>query len=255
MNTDLPSDQREHRTWLLSRAEIPAGGTWVDLGCGQGVDLLSILSQQPLPALRLIGLDANAEALAVARRQPGADDPRVEFRVHKLGDALPFASASVDVAYSNNLLECLPDRDAFAHEVARVVKPGGWTVMAHWDWDSQLFDSADKHLIRGLVSAFSDWQQPWMDHADGWMGRRLWGTFATTGLFEGSIHARVLTNIEYAPPWYGHARAQDFGALVELGLVSQEQYNRFLTEQEELNRRGKYFYSLVGYVYVGQRIA
>jgi hypothetical protein len=140
----------------------------------------------------------------------------------------------------------------FAREVARILKPGGWAVIAHWDWDSQLFDASDKPLVRRLVHAFADWQQAWMDYSDGWMGRRLWGTFAATGLFEGTLHARVLTNTVYAPPWYGHARAQDFRALVKRGLATEQDYHWFIGEQEALSTQGRYFYSLTGFAYVGQ---
>jgi hypothetical protein len=54
---------------------------------------------------------------------------------------------------------------------------------------------------------------------------------------------------------YGHARAQDFGALVKRGLVAEQDYDEFLAEQADLNTRGKYFYSITGFVYLGQRTA
>ena len=93
-----------------------------------------------------------------------------------------------------------------------------------------------------------------MDHCDGWMGRRLWATFQPSGLFEGAVEARVMINTEYTAPWYGHARAHDFGALVGRGLASQEDYERFLREQDTLSKRGHYFYSITGFAYVGQQM-
>jgi SAM-dependent methyltransferase len=251
MIPDLPPDVRAHRDWLLSLAPVPKAGLWVDLGCGVGADALTLAARHPQEHLRLVGLDASAKSIDAAVAN-GAGDSRVAFRQHQLGAALPFESRTLDVVYSHNLVECLGDREAFAREVARVVKVGGWIVMAHWDWDSQLFEGADKSLIRRLVHAFADWQQAWMEHADGWMGRRLWGTFNSTGLFEGTLHARVLTNTIYAPPWYGHGRAQDFQGLVKRGLATTEDYQRFIAEQEALNARGRYFYSIIGFAYVGR---
>lgn len=137
--------------------------------------------------------------------------------------------------------------------MARILRPGKTVVMAHWDWDSQVFDGTDKALVRRLVHAFADWQQDWTDDADGWMGRRLWGLFSATGLFDGEIHARVLTNTAYAPSSYGHARTHDFRSLVERGMVAADDYERFIADQEALNAQGSYFYSLTGYVYVGRR--
>lgn len=37
----LPDDVRAHRDWLLSLVDLPAGGTFVDLGCGRGEDVLA----------------------------------------------------------------------------------------------------------------------------------------------------------------------------------------------------------------------
>lgn len=97
----------------------------------------------------------------------------MSFRNARLSERLPFDDASFDLVYSHNLLECVPDARAVAEEVARILRPGGQAVIGHWDWDSQLYDSADKTLVRRLIAAYADWQQAWMEHADAWMGRRL----------------------------------------------------------------------------------
>ena len=249
MMPELASDVAGHRDWLLSLVSAPQGGLWVDLGCGAGADVLRLATRQPQPELRILGLDGSAKSIESARLA-AASYPRLEFREHKLGTALPLDDATVDVAYSSNLIECLEDRSGFAREVARVLRPNGALVMAHWDWDSQLFDTVDKALVRRLVHAFADWKQGWMDYADGWMGRRLWGTFNSTGLFDGAMHARVLTNTTYGPPWFGHARAQDFRALVKRDLATVDDYERFVAEQEALNAQGRYFYSITGFAYV-----
>jgi SAM-dependent methyltransferase len=166
---------------------------------------------------------------------------------------LPFETATVDAVFTNNMLECLAEPVKCAREIGRVLRPGGTVVAAHWDWDSQLFDGSDKATIRRLVHAFADWQQSWMEHSDGWMGRRLWGTFAATGCFDGSMHARVLTNTAFETPWYGHARAQDMSALARRSRVNAEEVAEFLDEQAALHAQGRYFYSITGLAYVGMR--
>ena len=127
--------------------------------------------------------------------------------------------------------------------------------MGHWDWDwdSQLYDGTDKALVRRLVHAYADWQQAWMDNADGWMGRRLWGVFNTTGLFEGHVEARVLTSTVYAAPHFGHVYALAFRSLVKRGLADPAEVHRFEQEQAELYAAGRYFYSITGYAYMGRR--
>ncbi|WP_420125931.1 methyltransferase domain-containing protein [Longimicrobium sp.] len=255
MYPELHDDLREHRDWLLSFIDLPPGGTFVDLGCGSGGDLAALAARHPDPAARFIGIDAAETGVAAAAAR-SAHDPRISIRQHRLvGGQVPLDDGGVDAVYSHNLLECIGDRDAFVREVARVLRPGGVAVMAHWDFDSQTLDGTDRAAIRRLVHAFADWKQPWMEHADGWMGRRLWGTFAPSGLFDGAVHARVLTNTVFAAPWYGHARVQDFGSLVKRGLASEDDYRRVIADLEALDREGRYFYGITGYVYVGRRRA
>lgn len=252
MHPEPPPDLLAHRDWLLSFVDLPEGGTVVDLGCGTGGDLLALAARHADPSARFLGIDAAETAIAAATEH-AAGDARVSFIQHRLDGRAPLPDASVDAVYSHNLLECLGDSEAFAREVGRVLRPGGVAVIAHWDWDSQVLDGSDRAAVRRLVHAFADWQQPWMEHADGWMGRRLWGIMETTGLFDGAVHARVLTNTEYAPGWYGHARVQDFASLARRGLVSREDHERVVADLEALSREGRYFYSITGYAYVGRR--
>lgn len=254
MDPVLHDDVRAHRDWLLSLIDLPAGGTVVDLGCGRGEDLLALAARHPDPAAHFLGIDASEPSIAAASAAAAAaGDPRIHFRAGHLAGTLPLEDASVDAVYSHNLLECLADPDAFAYEAARVLRPGGTAVIAHWDFDSQLFDGPDRALVRRLVHAFADWKQPWMEHADGWMGRRLHGTFARTGRFEGTVQARVMINTAYEAPGYGHARAQDIARMARKGLVSADDAKAFLRDLETLDAEGRYFYSITGFAYVGRR--
>lgn len=223
----------------------------MDLGCGAGVDMIQLAARQPQPGLHMLGIDGNCEAIDKARRSAQGDH-RLEFRQHALSAAIPLDDATVDVAYSHNLIECLPDISLFVRELARVLRPDGLVLMAHWDWDSQLFDGRDKGLNRRLVHAFCDWQQDWMDHADGWMGRRLWSIFNSVDMFDGEIYARVLINRSFSPEYFGYARAQDMNELIDRGLASSDEVRAFLAEQTFLNENGRYFYSITGFAYVGR---
>ncbi len=252
--TQPPSDRAAHRAWLVGLTGALDRGLVVDLGCGRGEDLRLLASRHHGTDVRFVGVDASADAVAAAAEALAAD-PRVSLACAALDGRLPFDDASVDLAYSHNLLECLPDAPGFACEVARVLRPGGQVVVAHWDWDSQLFDGSDMALVRRLVHAFADWQQSWMAHADGWMGRRLWGVFQGAGLAESAVHARVLTNTAYMPGCVGYENARAFGALARRGLVPAEEYERFLAEQVALAAAGRYFYSITGFAYTGRRAA
>jgi SAM-dependent methyltransferase len=250
---DVPPDRLAHREWLLSHATLREGGVGVDLGCGRGEDLRLLATRLTAPDIRLIGVDASATSIEAAG-QANAGDARLSFQCAALDGALPFADASLDLVYSHNLLECLAVPDAFAGEVARVLRPGGRVIVGHWDWESQLFDGSDKSRVRRLVAAYADWQQAWMAHADGWMGRRLWGLFNATRSFEGVAEARVLTNTAFAAPFFGYENAQAMRSLVKRGLAESSDVNEFLREQQELSEQGRYFYGITGFAYVGVRL-
>jgi hypothetical protein len=87
------------------------------------------------------------------------------------------------------------------------------------------------------------------------MGRRLWGYLQGSGLFEGEVHVRAMTNTVFAEPWHGYRMAHWFGGLVKRGQVSESDYVGFLHELRELSANGRYFWSVNRYVYVGRRTA
>lgn len=243
---------RKHREWLLSFVPRAEALSFVDLGCGRGADLLALAAQRVDPSSRFVGVDVSPEAAAAAQSAAG-DDPRVETLVADLDPGLPFDDDAFDCVFSHNLLECLCDEAAFAAELARVLRPGGSVVVAHWDWDTQLFDASDRTLVRRLVQAFSDRQQAWMNHVDPWAGRRLWGLFNASRAFRGEVRSHTLVETSFVPGSYGYDRANDFLDLVEEGAVSAAECERFLAEQRQLHSQGRYFYAITGFAYVGRR--
>jgi SAM-dependent methyltransferase len=240
------------RQKLCRLVDVPDAGAVLDAGCGDGADLRRI-SRHLGPDARLVGAEAMKSVLEKARAA-AVSDARFSFLDADLSQPWPFESGSFDGVFSNNVLECVTDKKAFLTETARVLRPGGQIVCAHWDHDTHLFDGSDKARVRRLVAAFSDWQQGWMTDADGWMGRRLWKTFQACGLFQGRIEALTLTETEFTPGAYGYEQVQAIGAMVKHGLVTADDYARFSEDVTAQSGRGEYFYSLTLYVYVGQKL-
>lgn len=105
-------------------AEIAAGATVLDLGCGAGLDSL-IAARRTGPGGKVIAVDFSKTMLARARRAATEKNTgNLEFR---LADAeeLPLASGSVDVALVNGIFNLNPARDLIFEELARVMRPGG----------------------------------------------------------------------------------------------------------------------------------
>ncbi len=76
---------------------------------------------------RTVLVDATYDEItAHGHRDPGA--------VVGLAERAPLADGSVDVVFSSNLLEHVPDLGATCDEIVRVVRPGGYLVLSYTAW-------------------------------------------------------------------------------------------------------------------------
>lgn len=101
---------------LLDRADFAAGSLVVDIGCGQGTSVATLLRR----GLCGIGLDRAAEVLDRARARLAGT-----FFVLGEADDLPFAAESVDGLLAECSLSTMPDRRRVLAEWFRVLRPGG----------------------------------------------------------------------------------------------------------------------------------
>jgi 2-polyprenyl-3-methyl-5-hydroxy-6-metoxy-1,4-benzoquinol methylase len=140
------SDRRIHETVAAALAARGARGVLADVGCGGG-DLWPLVRDT---FQACIGLDAV--------RYP--DLPAgVEFRAVDLDSgALPLADASVDAAVAIEVVEHLENPRAFARELSRIARPGGWVVLTTPNQLSAL--SLLTLAVKGRFSAFQDAEYP-----------------------------------------------------------------------------------------------
>jgi SAM-dependent methyltransferase len=105
-------------------ADIPAGATVLDLGCGAGLDSL-IATRRVGSTGKVIGIDF-CESMLRRARQAGvaAGIDNVEFHPAAAED-LPLEDSSIDVALVNGIFNLNPMREQIFRELARVVRPGG----------------------------------------------------------------------------------------------------------------------------------
>ncbi len=219
----------------------------LDIGCGHG-ELLGFLASSMNPESALVGIDEIENSVESAKE----NYPHLEFLREKFTDSLSFEDDSFDIVVSVDALECIPNKNALIDEVHRVLKPGGKVAFAHWDWDTQVYNSENKSSIRKFVSAFSDWQQDWMEASDGQMGRRLWGQFEGSGKFIGKIASFTLLETEYQEGKYGFDRLRDISGLVETGSIEPAEYETICGEMKSLSDINRYFYSVNSFIYVGE---
>lgn len=108
--------QRETGERLLSLGHQHAGVSVLDAGCGTGY----FSHRWRLQGKRVIALDLAAGMLDHARQQQAADD-------YILGDIehIPLPDQSVDICFSNLVVQWCTDLSAALAELHRVTRPGG----------------------------------------------------------------------------------------------------------------------------------
>ena len=105
-------------------AEIPAGATVLDIGCGAGLDSL-IAALRTGPSGKVIGVDFSQAMLARARDCTACIGTRNILFCHADAEHLPLADNSVDVVLVNGIFNLSTHRDSVFQELARVMRPGG----------------------------------------------------------------------------------------------------------------------------------
>jgi len=148
--------QAEVRARLLERLELfrLAPRRILDAGCGTGQGTRALLRHYRRAAV--VALDLAPGMLAQARRQR----PWLRRLDPVCADAaaLPLADASVDLVFSNLMLQWCNQPDAVFHEFRRVLRPGGLLLFATFGPDTlqelrAAWSAADGHTH---VSRFID---------------------------------------------------------------------------------------------------
>lgn len=110
-------------------AGLQPGEVVLDLGCGGGIDTI-LAAHAVAPGGRSIGLDMLPEMLEVAARHAAeAGVANVEWMLGEM-EAIPLPEASVDVVFSNGVINLSPRKSRAFAEIYRVLRPGGRMVVA-----------------------------------------------------------------------------------------------------------------------------
>jgi len=107
---------------LLKEVALEPGCRLLDAGCGTGA-LLGKLSESC--EIKAFGIDAEEAMVAQAQ----AKHPGMDIRLSRSGHT-PFEDSSFDIVIACMAYHHFSDRDAFALEAARLLRPGGMLYIA-----------------------------------------------------------------------------------------------------------------------------
>lgn len=112
---------------VVAMAGISLGQDVIDVACGTGNAALLAAGR----GARVVGIDASARLLDVARRRAHTRGVDVDFRDGDLLE-LPLTDGATDLVLSVFGLIFAPDPALALSEVARVLRPGGRVLLSAW---------------------------------------------------------------------------------------------------------------------------
>jgi 2-polyprenyl-6-hydroxyphenyl methylase/3-demethylubiquinone-9 3-methyltransferase len=157
----------------------------IDIGCGGG------LLAEPVRRMgaRVIGLDADAEGVAVARHHAAEMGLEIDYRLGS-AEELAASGAQFDLVLAMEILEHVADRDAFLDACGALLRPGGLLIAATLNRTAKAFALA-------IVGA---------EYVLGWLprGTHDWRKFVrpsklAAGLRRNGLTVEALTGVAYDP--------------------------------------------------------
>ncbi len=96
----------------------------LDLGCGDGSFTIKCADVLVIPDKNVYGIDAVPENVAKAKQRG------IDARCYNLNSRIEFPDNQFDVVVASHIIEHLNNTDLFLQEIYRVLKPGGYLVIA-----------------------------------------------------------------------------------------------------------------------------
>ena len=175
--------ETHHRSKLAERnlmvrdLHLAQGSIVLDAGCGPGL-WTPLLAQAVGPLGQIIGVDVSAEALATARQlsQNYWYAQQTDYRQGSL-DRLPVPPGSIDVIFSANVSQYLPDPIQTFAALGRYLIPGGQLAVKDIDFGTLRFFTIDPALQARVLQARASWETERVLEGflfeDSWVGSKL----------------------------------------------------------------------------------
>ena len=233
---------------IIEQTDLPDNAVIADLGCKDATFLLAFQEAFPGKIKSAVGVDITDKRFKdVKYKRP------IKLKEMNCAKKLKFADNTFDFVFTKDMLECVTDKDFLVSEIHRILKPGGVVICVNCDWDSVVYNGEKKELISKAVRAYAVTKQPWMDDLDSWIGRRMYGIFNKSSLFESSVSVHNVVETEYAEGTFGYDLSLDIAWLYKenTGALSEDEYESFVSDLKKSNADGSYIFSKPYYIYKG----
>jgi len=235
-----------HGELLAESVDIHPGEKVLDVGCGLGDDLLGMSVLVGVHGFA-VGVDKSESLIAEARQRACSRSGSAQFQVAD-AEQLPWDSNHFDACRADRLLQHVRNPQLVLDEMLRVLRPGGRIVVTDRDWGMVAIDSADERTTRLILDeAASRICSPWI-------GRRLFGLFASAGLQQISLQTHCINTSSFETADALLDLATIATHTVEAGHLSREAKEAWLDDLSIRNRRGRFLASLTLFVVFGAKL-
>jgi ubiquinone/menaquinone biosynthesis C-methylase UbiE len=131
---------------LIAQARLAPGHRVLDVGCGTGT--LAVMIQRAHPETRVVGMDGDPKALALARKKAEAAGVAVQLD-EALSYDLPYPDRSFDRVFSSMMLHHLTveQKRRTLAEIRRVLAPNGTFHLLDFGRPVSVWDRALSHVL------------------------------------------------------------------------------------------------------------
>jgi 2-polyprenyl-6-hydroxyphenyl methylase/3-demethylubiquinone-9 3-methyltransferase len=129
----------------------------LDIGCGGGI------VAEPLSRLgaKVTGIDGAADLIRAAKSHAAAQNLDIDYRNSLTGDLIT-GKKKFDVILALEVIEHVPDSDAFVADITQLAKPNGLVIFSTLNRTPQSFALgivAAEYLLRWLPTGTHDWKK------------------------------------------------------------------------------------------------
>lgn len=234
------------RNRILDLFGLRPGEIVIDVGAGSGV-LTTDIARRVAPGGRVFAVDPSAGLLDRARtftREAGIGH-LVDCRVAD-GRSLPFGLAAFDAAFCHWVLLHVDRPDEVIAEMKRVTRRGGRVMSIEVDWETAMVHPGDRALTRRILNHSAD------RNLDPWIGRRLPGLYARSGLVDIVIAPLVLIDQGHDDRVWLEYLIERAAIALAASVITRADFETWTSGLEVAFAAERFFFSVVQFAVLGR---